>query len=231
MFPKFIFLGEIVYLYPLLLGIAWGVGFISFLSLFSGKIKQLNLLFFSLFISSWCGAKIFFLLSSDLINTDNFLKSTSFWLGGGFVFYGGFIFGLLSLWLFSTVTKQTMSTFSPIVIPLGIGHGIGRVGCFLAGCCHGKVVSISSFVEYFPIQLVEAFSLFVLSFICFRRLKKNKEIFIFYISSYAVLRFILEAFRGDDIRGLYYGVSTSQIISASLIAFSIGLYRKQQPVH
>jgi phosphatidylglycerol:prolipoprotein diacylglycerol transferase len=48
------------------------------------------------------------------------------------------------------------------------------------------------------------------------------QLFWLYTLSYAILRFILEFFRGDAVRGLYFGgvISTSQIIALGMFALS-----------
>ena len=219
MLPSFRLFGEIIYLYPMLAGLAWGVGFFMSQRISKESEKSLNLLLISFFVSSWLGAKLFFLLTSSHINHEEFIKSSNFWLGGGFVFYGGLIFGLLTLWIFLKITQQRLREFAFLVVPLGVGHGIGRVGCFFAGCCHGV---------HYPVQLFEAGGLFLISMICFKRLKQNKEIFSFYLKNYSVLRFTLEFMRGDEIRGLYIGLSTSQWISLFII-FVLLLRDKTKP--
>lgn len=114
-------------------------------------------------------------------------------------------------------------------------HAFGRIGCFLAGCCYGfelsdPIVIASDFViTHFPVQLVE--SLFnILLFIVLnivQRYRPNTRILYVYMLSYAVFRFIIEFFRGDVTRGLFFGISTSQLISAIIIVVCvITLYKR-----
>jgi phosphatidylglycerol:prolipoprotein diacylglycerol transferase len=59
--------------------------------------------------------------------------------------------------------------------------------------------------------------------ILLRRYKKfDGQLFWIYGLSYAVLRFMIEFFRGDSVRGLYFGdaISTSQIIAIGMFALS-----------
>lgn len=220
MLPSFKLFGELIYVYPMLVGLAWGLGFFLSKSLAPKNVKKINFLIIALFGASWIGAKIFFLATSSNIDKIVFAKSSNFWLGGGFVFYGGLIFGFLVLFIFSRLTKQRLEKFFFLVIPLSIGHGIGRVGCFYAGCCHGSKVS-NSFITHVPVQLFEALGLFIISFICYRGLKLKKNILFTYLISYGSLRFGLEFFRGDEIRGLYLYLSTSQWISIVMILLSL----------
>ncbi len=212
MLPSFKIWGEIIYLYPFLLGIAWVLAFKISHSL-NIEVKKLNGLLFALFVSSWLGAKLFFIITSEYIDKTKFLTSSNFWLGGGFVFYGGLIFGLIALIIFSKLTDQNLKRFYFLVIPLTLSHGIGRVGCFLAGCCHGSF--------FLPVQLLEATGLFTISFIAYRKFLRSNRLLPFYLICYSVLRFILEYIRNDEIRGVYLGLSTSQIISLVLLTIGI----------
>ena len=69
-----------------------------------------------------------------------------------------------------------------------------------------------------PTQLIEALFeilLFVILFIWQR--KDNKKDFLkIYLITYSIFRFLIEFFRGDDVRGYFFGFSTSQIISISI---------------
>jgi len=58
---------------------------------------------------------------------------------GGLVFFGGAIFGIIAGSMVIARKKlpwrQTLDLFSPYI---ALGHAIGRIGCFLNGCCYGK---------------------------------------------------------------------------------------------
>ena len=236
MLPYFKFVDILIYTYPLMMGIAWGVSFNIFKGLLAKHnptFKKANLYFGGVFIASWIGAKLFFILTTKSISPDQYALSANFWLGGGFVFYGGLIFGLLFSILFIFATKQKIQDLNTLVPPLILGHGLGRIGCFLAGCCFGKEWNLLFFQRY-PVQLLEAFSLFALSVYSLRLVQKKRSPIVFYIISYSILRFVLEFMRGDLIRGVWsFGLSTSQIISMCLIIFStLGLFvlKKKQRV-
>ena len=60
--------------------------------------------------------------------------------GGGLVFYGGLIFGILCVVVYSLGTRLQLRDLLDVVsAPLALGLAIGRVGCFMAGCCWGDV--------------------------------------------------------------------------------------------
>jgi prolipoprotein diacylglyceryltransferase len=59
-------------------------------------------------------------------------------LQAGGVFYGGLIAALAVAWWYMRKTRlpglKTADVFAPAI---ALGHGIGRLGCFSAGCCWG----------------------------------------------------------------------------------------------
>jgi phosphatidylglycerol---prolipoprotein diacylglyceryl transferase len=59
---------------------------------------------------------------------------------GGMVFYGGMIFGALTLVVYARLAKLELSSLLDSFAPgLALGLALGRVGCFMAGCCWGDV--------------------------------------------------------------------------------------------
>jgi phosphatidylglycerol:prolipoprotein diacylglycerol transferase len=60
--------------------------------------------------------------------------------GGGMVFYGGVIFGFLTVVTYARLARVGLRDLLDVMAgPLALGLAIGRVGCFLAGCCWGDV--------------------------------------------------------------------------------------------
>ena len=82
--------------------------------------------------------------------------------GSGLVFLGGLIGGLLSVSFYIYKNKLNWSIVSDWVAPyLALGHGIGRIGCFLVGDCYGKPCSHSwavTFKDGLPPTTYESFS-------------------------------------------------------------------------
>ena len=208
-----------------------------------------------IFGSGFLGAKIAFVLITLPISFQAFISS--FGAPGGFVFYGGLLGGALGYLIGIKISRQRNADYIKIyAVLIPFCHAFGRIGCYLAGCCYGKPYSgflaIPSEnvafgkpedISYFPIQLVEAVFLFAISaFIYFFTSKyqqsrmansaaKNANPFFIYLFLYSLIRFILEFFRGDSVRGiLSCGLSISQavslilfILSSSYILFKIWL--------
>ena len=228
MIPKLNLFGIIIYTYPLLMGIAWGLGIqiSKKLNLRNhSNFKSFNLYLLGVFLFSWFGAKLFYLFTTDINSSAAIAPLASFWLGGGFVFYGGLVFGLTFSLLFAYRTDQRLKAFNIFIPALCIGHGIGRIGCFLAGCCYGVAydgaLSVHMHgVERIPVQLLESFALLSFGLIALKAKYQKKELLVIhYFVFYSVIRFVFEFMRGDLIRGIYvFGLSTSQIISLALAA-------------
>ena len=163
---------------------------------------------------------------------------------GGSVFYGGFLGGLAGLAIVLKIEKNLNKKDFFDLYGLGIPlfHTFGRIGCFFGGCCYGVESSFGFIVEHneysaglegvrrFPLQLLEALLNLILFFVLlaiyrhFNKQSENKNagrILFLYMVTYPVYRFILEFFRGDEIRGHWFGLSTSQWISIFLFIAGI----------
>lgn len=164
-------------------------------------------------------------------------------IGTGIVFYGGLLGGVLGAIVGIRVANCCFSVIEYAVVPfIPLGHAIGRIGCVLAGCCHGfaytgpfalyypaSVLNLPAEQGYFPVQLLESvinIGICVFLLKCARRKNQTGTILLVYMGIYAVARFFLEMLRGDIARGVWYYLSTSQIISIVLIFVSVaGLLR------
>lgn len=154
-------------------------------------------------------------------------------LVGGMVFYGGLIGSTVAMLIYvrvdSSVSKGDAFDVFAVVVPLF--HAFGRVGCFLAGCCYGveSDFGITTYynhspahfgVSRFPVQLFEALGnliIFVILIYFYKRNMVKSRLFALYLGIYAPMRFVLEFFRGDKIRGFLWGLSTSQFISLVVV--------------
>ena len=219
------------------MGMSWGLGWeISrfFLNKMKLPLKNFNVLFLGTFLSSWIGSKLLFLVTSQNGQSANLIKSTLFWLGGGFVFYGGLFFSLLFVLFYCLILKKfNLYSLSYCIPALGFSHSLGRIGCFFSGCCFGKICTFpgkffqTGFYRH-PVQLYESFLLLCMGVFFAKKLLQTRpkdennlrKIFFkttsLYILFYAFIRFFIEYFRGDKIRGFYFGFSSSQLISVGI---------------
>ena len=150
------FIGE-VFTYPMVLGIALAFLFTNVSTINSelNILSKKRLLFFFLVIvvSSYIGAKVLFHLSSAQYDSDQ--PFYNYWMSGGLVFYGGYIAGFFTAFLLLKFYKYKTTVFLPFLPYVIFAHAIGRIGCFLSGCCFGKTCPIS-FLERWPVQLIES---------------------------------------------------------------------------
>lgn len=216
------------------MGLSWGWGYFFTQSIFEKHnidSKSLKWLFIGLFVASWIGAKVFFLWFSSGPKIYQYIYANYFWLGGGFVFYGGLLLGLAYFFFHSMVLKKFPIENSKYLLPgLVFGHAIGRVGCFLTGCCYGAITDSAMALTIkgehrFPVQAYEAIALFFIGMAVLNMLKrqvKNSKVVVSYLISYSVVRFFLEYLRGDEVRGfIFWNLSTSQVVSLSILLLSI----------
>lgn len=216
----------ILYSYPLLMGLGWGIAYQIYFSLLPPAYSRLKaqILFWGIFATAWLGAKIFFFITYPADLSHNLVREYSFWTGGGFVFYGGFIGGLLFIALFKLVDKKLNLKVLWAMLPaVAFGHGIGRIGCLLAGCCFGKPTDLFWGIylhDHYrhPTQILEAFSLLAIGTYLIKS-KKNKFILLsHYLITYGLIRIAIEALRGDVVRGSWGPFTPSQWISILLIS-------------
>lgn len=153
---------------------------------------------------------------------------------GGLVWYGGFLGGLAGGWWYAKAKRLALMRVLDQMIPfLALGHAIGRVGCFLNGCCYGRptgawygVVFTGQTVPILPTQLLEAIGLVAL-FLWLKRLQcpsvlsRAGGLFGCYLIGYGALRFLLEFLRGDQAVWLV-GLTLQQLISLVML-FAGGL--------
>lgn len=181
----------------------------------SNKIVDLG---FYILLAAIVGSRLFFILLNASYYFKNPLEILKIW-EGGLVFYGGLIFAIpTALWYVKNNGLGVWKTADLFAPSIAIGHAIGRIGCFFAGCCHGKPAEGLPWAVTFtdpqslamtgiplhPTQLYESLCEFIIFFflVILRRYKSfNGQLFLAYILLYSVLRFVVEFFRGDAGRG------------------------------
>ena len=171
---------------------------------------------------------------------------------GGITAMGGFIGGaaafIIAYFVFGKVYfkgkrakydyKRQFNTIVLVApICIAIAHAFGRIGCLMAGCCHGAYLGTTpvsggiymsgSYGKgyYVPVQLYESIFLFVLfAVLSILYFKRSNIIMQIYLISYAVWRFIIEFFRGDEVRGSFLGIYFSQWQSIVFVIMAIILF-------
>lgn len=151
----------------------------------------------------------------------------------GFSSLGGMFGGLLGLFVYSILLKKNFKYVLILFMPsIPLMYAIGKIGCFVAGCCHGipydgigHIVYVNSKVAVlniplFPVQIVESFVFFMIFIYVISRYLKNlisiklimKEIIIC-----SIAKLLLDFFRYDHVIKI---ITTNQIMCLVLIVIS-----------
>lgn len=168
----------------------------------------------------------------------------------GIAFYGGLIGGVITLYLFFVYSPKATSLtaskwFDTLTIPFLAFHFVGRIGCFLSGCCYGKPTDSAFGVSFpdqpkygvfhygqkvYPTQLFEAAGIIAIIFLLAFVFKKNR--YKLYLIFYSALRFFVEFFRGDDRGVCLFSLSpaqnTSLAILLAVVLYSVFRFIKQK---
>lgn len=191
------------------------------------------------------GARITYILLNLSFYIGHPLDIVKIW-EGGLVFYGGFITGAAAIIVYIRRNKplRVLHVADLMAPSIALAHFFGRLGCFFAGCCYGGPLSLpwavcfrnpSSLaplgIDVHPVQLYEAAgNLAIFVFLDRYSNRKHVEGFVFgiYLILYAVLRFVIEFFRGDERGQFLSGFSPSQIMSIIiLIAGAVILFTRK----
>lgn len=185
-------------------------------------------------------AKVWLVFSSwdyYVANPRDILSLATFQSGG--TFYGGVLGAILTIVLYSIAHKMPLiSVLDTFAGALPLGHAIGRLGCFAAGCCYGKPTALPWGIRFtnpaaaevagtplgihlHPTQLYEA-TAEVMNFAILvwvgKRQQFRGQILGTYFLLYGAERGTIEFFRGDPGRTMLFhnSVSLMQIVSIAL---------------
>jgi phosphatidylglycerol:prolipoprotein diacylglycerol transferase len=142
-----------------------------------------------------------------------------FWsnFGTGFIFFGGLAGALTTAAIFAWWRGLSFwqgTDYFAVALPLG--HSIGRVGCFVNGCCPGRPPH--------PVQLYESGGLLAISLVCFVLLKQVERSrlargtsFCAYLFLYGLLRLFLDPLRADGRPEKFWGFSYQQAFAVAFM--------------
>lgn len=190
---------------------------------------------------------------------------------GGLAFLGGGVLAAAAVLLFARRKGLRLGDVADVLAPsVSLAHVFGRMGCFLAGCCYGKPwaagmpfppdsVAYSELLarnaivpgahltpELHPTQLYEASGellIFLGLVLLWRRRRFPGTVALAYAFAYGMLRFLVEVFRDDQVRGFLFEMrlpglatalglptsdplflSTAQATSLALVAGAVVVY-------
>lgn len=170
---------------------------------------------FVIFAAGIVGARLFYVLQ-HFSDYEGSLWQALWIREGGLVWYGGFGSAFLAGIFYANKNKLKLSVWADFFSPaIALSHAIGRIGCFLNGCCYGRGPQT-------PVQLQESAALFVLSVFLFYRLRQapsDGSVFVTYLLTYSFLRFWLEYLRGDQSVVIFF--TWPQWISLGIFSFAL----------
>ena len=156
-----------------------------------------------------------------------------FTMRSGFVFYGGLIGATLCGITYARAKKLPVWKLADALVPsVALGHALGRLGCFMTGCCHGRACDLPWAVHFplehpthgagvHPTQLYEAtlnLALYAALAWWYRRKQFDGQVFAIYLMAYAPVRALVEHFRGDYAPAKFIGpFSPGQLVSVGKI--------------
>jgi phosphatidylglycerol---prolipoprotein diacylglyceryl transferase len=247
MYPRLFELGPItVYTYGVLLAAAYLLG----LQLARVRARKRGLdpnrvldLGIYIIISALIGAKLLLLITDFKTFTSDPRELLTLARSGG-VFYGGLILAVtVALWYIRKIGLPLWTTCDVFAPGIALGHVVGRFGCLFAGCCFGKPTSKPwgiTFTDPFaaanvgtplgvplhPTQIYEAGAELIILLFLLATERKGRaypgRTFWLYMLLYAISRFVIEFYRGDE-RGAVGMFSTSQFISIVLAPLAVGM--------
>jgi phosphatidylglycerol:prolipoprotein diacylglycerol transferase len=175
--------------------------------------------------------------------------SVTLWSGLGFTFYASALSGALAAWPASRLLGLSYLEMADATAPsIALAHGVGRIGCFLYGCCYGLpsphgltfaresapwidqvhsgaiTIDAERSLPVLPTQLVESgYELALTAALVFllTRRPRRATAGLVYLAAYGPLRVVVERFRADPGRGEILGLTTSTFIGLVTTALAL----------
>ena len=206
------------------------------------------------------GARLYYFLPLALRGQEPWGALFSRWSDGSGI-YGGLLLGTAAVALLARIRKQP---FLPIFDAGGwafpLGFAVGKIGCFLAGCCYGRrcdgglafrpgslayqtqagrgeiARGSPAALPVHPTQLYEiafGLALFAALLLYSRRPRPTGVIGCAFFAGYSLWRFVIEFFRDDPGRhGFNAGISDSQVTALVVLTASVAgwVFLRRRPL-
>jgi phosphatidylglycerol:prolipoprotein diacylglycerol transferase len=205
-----------------------------------------------MFLGGLIGARLFYVIQYWGTRVRTLADVFRIW-EGGIVLYGSIIGGTLTFfayrWLRPFPLRPALDAIAPALV---LGIAIGRIGCFLNGCCYGDVCQLPWAVSFpepsppwqahhdahllakgvafslpvHPTQLysvIDGLVLMGLLLAYYPLRKRNGEVMALLMVTYPVTRFLIEYLRSDEL-AIFAGMTVSQNISVALLLCGLAFW-------
>ncbi len=207
---------------------------------------------FWVFLSGMVGARLFYCIEYWGTEIQSLWEVLQYWKGG-IVYYGGLIGGSVAFFVYRRMRPFPLRPYMDVLAPsIAIGTMFGRLGCFLNGCCYGRVCDLPWAVSFpkpspawlhhhewrmisegavrslavHPTQIYSAIDGLVLLLLLsafFPLRRRDGEVFALLIVTYPITRFLIEFLRNDE-GAFFAGLTISQIISVALFLTGLAFW-------
>jgi phosphatidylglycerol---prolipoprotein diacylglyceryl transferase len=201
------------------------------------------------FVGGLIGARLFWVGQYWGVRVHGFWEIFEIWKGG-IVFYGSILGGAIAFFLYRMIRPFPLFPMLDVIAPaIAFGIAIGRIGCYLNGCCYGDACNLPwavNFPKYsppwesevarnlispsaqqslplHPTQLYSAIDgliIMTLLLAYFPIRKRDGEVMGLLMLTYPITRFLIEQLRNDE--GIFAaGMTISQLISLGIFAMGV----------
>lgn len=184
------------------------------------------------------GSRLLYILMNLSYYLDRPLDMVKMW-EGGLVFSGGIVCVILALLWYTRRHRLSFWKIADIWAPaMAIGQAIGRIGCFMAGCCYGKPTGSDWGVVFtdprslaplnVPLHPTQLYSsglnliVFFILILLHRKKEFEGQVFLWLLVLHSTARLFVERFRGDD-RGMIFqsGMTVTQLVTLVILMGAI----------
>lgn len=227
----------VIYSYSVFLALGYLVAYWVVSAEVSRREMDLTLpsaLLLACFIAGLAGAKILFLYQN--VTLSEFLADPVRYFASGYASVGGLVGIFCATWIVSRLKKTDFQRLLDIVCPaLILGHGVGRIGCFLNGCDYGIVCSLPWAVSFservvnvHPTQIYDTLFMALLFVFLFRIRTQDRPAGFVSALGFVILgaqRFMIEFIR-ETTPSFIDGLSQAQLAALLLVVvFGIRLFQ------
>jgi phosphatidylglycerol:prolipoprotein diacylglycerol transferase len=149
---------------------------------------------------------------------------------GGLAWQGGLVCGGAIGLYYLMKKKLPFWKLLDLIAPfIALGHAIGRIGCFLNGCCYGKA---ASWGLYYPVwhermqptqiyMVLGQLAIFTVLRYYQPKARRVGQVFVLYLVLSSIERFLIEFVRADH--ALYWGLSISQFVCLAIFVAALSV--------